>query len=151
MQAVPEREREDLFHKGRKEKDEDETRGRDLDAWLEELVQGLPDQQQQLKQFLPPPGEMMAPPFFEPQQAAPLPAAAAAAAGGAAAAPKSAWTEHTAPDGRKYYFNAQTKQSTYEKPQELLQPEVSGIQTGGGRGGAGRGVGYRREGRGGYY
>jgi len=40
------------------------------------------------------------------------------------APPKSAWTEHTAPDGRKYYYNNSTKQSTYEKPLELLPPEV---------------------------
>ena len=105
---------------------------------------GPPQQQQQ--QFLPPPGGMAPPPQLQqmqppalgqqPQQAAPP--AAAAAAGVAAAAPKSAWTEHTAPDGRKYYFNAQTKQSTYEKPQELLQPEVRELQGRGGGHCAGR-------------
>ena len=109
------------------------------------LGAGPPQQQQQ--QVLPPPGGMAPPPQLQqqmqppalgqqmqqPQQAAPPAAAvAAAAASGAAAAPKSAWTEHTAPDGRKYYFNAQTKQSTYEKPQELLQPEVREMQGGGG-------------------
>eukprot|EP00898_Chlorokybus_atmophyticus_P006575 jgi/Chlat1/6919/Chrsp52S06597 len=30
------------------------------------------------------------------------------------------WTEHTAPDGRKYYFNTRTKQSSWEKPAELM-------------------------------
>ena len=29
------------------------------------------------------------------------------------------WTEHDAPDGRKYYYNRATKKSTYEKPKEL--------------------------------
>ena len=34
---------------------------------------------------------------------------------------KSGWTEHTAPDGRKYFYNAATKQSTWTKPAELQQ------------------------------
>ncbi|OQR91773.1 CUG-BP- and ETR-3-like factor [Achlya hypogyna] len=29
------------------------------------------------------------------------------------------WTEHTAPDGRKYYYNASTGESTWERPAEL--------------------------------
>jgi pre-mRNA-processing factor 40 len=29
------------------------------------------------------------------------------------------WTAHEAPDKRKYYYNTQTKKSTYEKPREL--------------------------------
>ena len=45
-------------------------------------------------------------------------------ANGAPAASKPAWTEHTAPDGRKYYYNASTKQSVWEKPPELRQPAV---------------------------
>ncbi|XP_075055774.1 pre-mRNA-processing factor 40 homolog B isoform X4 [Mixophyes fleayi] len=32
---------------------------------------------------------------------------------------KSLWTEHKAPDGRTYYYNTDTKQSTWEKPDEL--------------------------------
>uniref|UniRef100_A0A6I8R050 Pre-mRNA-processing factor 40 homolog A n=1 Tax=Xenopus tropicalis TaxID=8364 RepID=A0A6I8R050_XENTR len=32
---------------------------------------------------------------------------------------KSLWTEHKAPDGRTYYYNSETKQSTWEKPDEL--------------------------------
>uniref|UniRef100_F6R4T5 Uncharacterized protein n=1 Tax=Ciona intestinalis TaxID=7719 RepID=F6R4T5_CIOIN len=32
---------------------------------------------------------------------------------------KTDWTEHTAPDGRKYFYNVQTKQSKWEKPEEL--------------------------------
>lgn len=29
------------------------------------------------------------------------------------------WTEHKAPDGRSYYYNSVTKQSSWEKPDEL--------------------------------
>lgn len=32
---------------------------------------------------------------------------------------KKQWTEHTAPDGRTYYFNAETKTSLWSKPDEL--------------------------------
>jgi len=31
----------------------------------------------------------------------------------------SEWTEHKAPDGRIYYYNNLTKQSSWEKPDEL--------------------------------
>jgi hypothetical protein len=44
--------------------------------------------------------------------------------GGGAAKPE--WTEHTAPDGRKYFYNARTKQSSWEKPDELKTPQVGG-------------------------
>jgi pre-mRNA-processing factor 40 len=37
----------------------------------------------------------------------------------AATEAKPAWTEHKAPDGRTYYYNAGTKQSSWEKPDEL--------------------------------
>ncbi|CAG8646889.1 8079_t:CDS:10, partial [Racocetra fulgida] len=33
------------------------------------------------------------------------------------------WTEHTAPDGRTYYYNTVTKQSSWDKPEELKTPE----------------------------
>ncbi len=32
---------------------------------------------------------------------------------------KTAWTEHKSPDGRTYYFNSETKVSSWEKPDEL--------------------------------
>lgn len=32
------------------------------------------------------------------------------------------WTEHKAPDGRIYYYNLVTKQSLWEKPDELKSP-----------------------------
>ena len=35
---------------------------------------------------------------------------------------KSDWTEHKAPDGRTYYYNSITKQSLWEKPDELKSP-----------------------------
>lgn len=34
----------------------------------------------------------------------------------------SEWTEHKAPDGRIYYYNSVTKQSLWEKPDELKSP-----------------------------
>jgi len=35
---------------------------------------------------------------------------------------KSVWTAHTSPDGRIYFFNSITKQSVWEKPDELKTP-----------------------------
>ncbi|KAM7280753.1 hypothetical protein ACFE04_007887 [Oxalis oulophora] len=32
------------------------------------------------------------------------------------------WQEHTAADGRRYYYNKRTKQSSWEKPLELMTP-----------------------------
>uniref|UniRef100_A0A803VJU7 Pre-mRNA-processing factor 40 homolog A n=1 Tax=Ficedula albicollis TaxID=59894 RepID=A0A803VJU7_FICAL len=37
-------------------------------------------------------------------------------------ASKSTWTEHKSPDGRTYYYNTETKQSTWEKPDDLKTP-----------------------------
>ena len=34
------------------------------------------------------------------------------------------WSEHTAPDGKKYYYNTETQESVWEKPQELKDCEV---------------------------
>ncbi|KAK2080569.1 hypothetical protein QBZ16_000423 [Prototheca wickerhamii] len=65
------------------------------------------------------PGSVAAAPVAAP---AARPAAAAPAFVQAAAAP-SPWSEHVAPDGRKYYYNAETKQSSWTKPPELLTPE----------------------------
>ncbi|KAG8225055.1 hypothetical protein J437_LFUL000033, partial [Ladona fulva] len=35
---------------------------------------------------------------------------------------KSDWTEHKAPDGRTYFYNSVTKQSSWEKPDDLKSP-----------------------------
>ena len=38
------------------------------------------------------------------------------------------WSEHKAPDGRTYYYNSKTKQSLWEKPEDLKSPaEVTQI------------------------
>ncbi len=34
------------------------------------------------------------------------------------------WTEHTAPDGRKYYYNKALKQSSWEKPPALIAAQA---------------------------
>uniref|UniRef100_A0A6P7FXM2 Pre-mRNA-processing factor 40 homolog A isoform X2 n=1 Tax=Diabrotica virgifera virgifera TaxID=50390 RepID=A0A6P7FXM2_DIAVI len=36
--------------------------------------------------------------------------------------PGSEWTEHKAPDGRTYYYNSVTKQSSWQKPDQLKTP-----------------------------
>ncbi|XP_005180340.2 pre-mRNA-processing factor 40 homolog A [Musca domestica] len=51
---------------------------------------------------------------------APPPAELAAAFG--SAPPNTEWTEHKAPDGRPYYYNNITKQSSWEKPEVLMTP-----------------------------
>ena len=44
---------------------------------------------------------------------------------------KSDWSEHKAPDGRTYYYNSVTKQSLWEKPDELKSPaEVNHLKLG---------------------
>jgi pre-mRNA-processing factor 40 len=44
----------------------------------------------------------------------------------AAAGPQKEWTEHSAPDGRKYYYNNRTKVSSWSKPEDLMTAEVGG-------------------------
>ena len=34
------------------------------------------------------------------------------------------WTEHTAPTGHKYYYNASLKKSTYQRPTEPVPPQT---------------------------
>ena len=38
------------------------------------------------------------------------------------------WTEHTSPDGKPYFYNAETQESVWEKPQELKDWEVEQIR-----------------------
>ncbi|GAB2265701.1 hypothetical protein Dimus_000740 [Dionaea muscipula] len=37
--------------------------------------------------------------------------------------PRCSWTEHTSPDGFKYYYDSATGKSTWEKPEELISYE----------------------------
>lgn len=39
---------------------------------------------------------------------------------------KSVWTEHKSLDGKIYFYNTETKQSTWEKPDELKSPAEVG-------------------------
>ncbi|KAI9031946.1 hypothetical protein CLU79DRAFT_730816 [Phycomyces nitens] len=39
------------------------------------------------------------------------------------------WKEHQTPEGKKYWFNTNTRQSTWEKPEELLSPEEKALMS----------------------
>ncbi|XP_005049800.1 PREDICTED: pre-mRNA-processing factor 40 homolog A [Ficedula albicollis] len=52
---------------------------------------------------------------------------------------KSTWTEHKSPDGRTYYYNTETKQSTWEKPDDLKTPAESSTATAAATGGTAEG------------
>ncbi|XP_054834280.1 pre-mRNA-processing factor 40 homolog B isoform X1 [Eublepharis macularius] len=82
----------------------------------------------------PPMGQMptMVPPMLPGMMMPGVPAGPVPVSGGAApvtdlssaavtqAAPmKPSWSEHRAPDGRIYYYNSETKQSSWEKPDDL--------------------------------
>ena len=41
------------------------------------------------------------------------------------------WSEHTAPDGKKYYYNGKSGESVWEKPQELVDFELRQSSGGG--------------------
>uniref|UniRef100_F1KS37 Transcription elongation regulator 1 n=1 Tax=Ascaris suum TaxID=6253 RepID=F1KS37_ASCSU len=49
----------------------------------------------------------------------------AAAAAGATSAEAALWQEYTAPDGRKYYYNTQTQETTWDKPKCLQAPAAT--------------------------
>lgn len=61
---------------------------------------------------VPPVGAAAAQPWHGPVGNSTAPAAAVP--------PISAWTEHRAPDGKTYFYNNQTKESSWEKPKELM-------------------------------
>uniref|UniRef100_A0A8C6Q1V4 Pre-mRNA-processing factor 40 homolog A n=1 Tax=Nothobranchius furzeri TaxID=105023 RepID=A0A8C6Q1V4_NOTFU len=68
----------------------------------------------------PPMGQMagMMPPMMPGMMIPPrIPAASVQPTG-----PKSVWTEHKSLDRKTYYYNTETKQSTWEKPDELKSP-----------------------------
>ncbi|XP_037928198.1 pre-mRNA-processing factor 40 homolog A [Teleopsis dalmanni] len=74
---------------------------------------------------VPVPPAMGYPPSIVPQFSIPppgfgAPPAEIVAFGGAL--PTTEWTEHKAPDGRPYYYNNTTKQSSWEKPEILMSP-----------------------------
>ncbi|CAN1281650.1 Flowering time control protein FCA [Linum perenne] len=41
----------------------------------------------------------------------------------AATSKQSDWSEHTSPEGNKYYYNSETCESQWEKPEELCTSE----------------------------
>ena len=42
--------------------------------------------------------------------------------------PHSPWSKHKTPDGREYYYNLQTMQSTWEKPKDLREEATEQAQ-----------------------
>lgn len=89
--------------------------------------------------YVAPTAGMSTPPLLPPVHIPPVAAAAAAAfpplippfnvpppGFGAFPPPapnqKEQWTEHKAPDGRTYYYNSITKQSSWQKPDQLKTP-----------------------------
>ena len=68
---------------------------------------------------VPPP--MMQPPIQPPPaaQQQPPPIATAPPASSSAKSNGTGWEEHTAPDGRTYYYHAATKRSSWDKPPEM--------------------------------
>ena len=43
--------------------------------------------------------------------------------------PPCKWTEHTSPEGKKYYYNSETQESVWEKPQEMKDWEIDQMRT----------------------
>ncbi|WAQ94419.1 PR40A-like protein, partial [Mya arenaria] len=66
-----------------------------------------------------PPGFGGVPPGYPPMMGPPPMGGMPPGAPGVYPTPKSHWTEHKAPDGRTYYYNNMTKQSSWEKPKDL--------------------------------
>ena len=64
-------------------------------------------------------GQQLRPPMQHGQ-----PGGAASPAAPAAAAAKPEWTEHKAPDGRTYWYNARLKVSKWEKPPDAAPAQV---------------------------
>lgn len=101
----------------------------------------MPPPAVQQQQHMPPVGQFQQgpPQGFQPQPGAVLPGPPSMGApngfappppqlqqqplAAAPAQPKPDWTEHKAPDGRPYWYNAKTKTSKWDKPPELMTPE----------------------------
>ncbi|XP_021284433.1 pre-mRNA-processing protein 40A [Herrania umbratica] len=66
----------------------------------------------------------LATPIQQTGQQPPLLSSADTAANAPSLTPQSAsdWQEHTSADGRRYYYNKKTRQSSWEKPLELMTP-----------------------------
>jgi hypothetical protein len=77
----------------------------------------LPPSQQQYGMPPPPPQQMNQGGGGTPQPPLPPPAPAAAAS--------HAWTEHSTPEGLRYYYNASTGTSSWERPPELTSANRS--------------------------
>ncbi|KAF2347490.1 FF domain [Trinorchestia longiramus] len=72
---------------------------------------------------LPPTSPLVSTPASTPAAGSPVPATKLEDASKASSAKKaSVWTEHKAGDNRVYYYNSVTKQSSWEKPDELKSP-----------------------------
>ncbi|XP_067650087.1 pre-mRNA-processing factor 40 homolog A-like isoform X2 [Haliotis asinina] len=66
-----------------------------------------------------PPPMGMPPPIFPGGTSTSSPVISASSTTAGDSGDKSVWTEHKAPDGRTYYYNNVTKQSSWEKPDDL--------------------------------
>ena len=75
-----------------------------------------------------PPGMAAAQQLRPPAQQGQPAGTSQAAAPAAAAAQKPEWTEHKAPDGRKYWYNARLKVSKWEKPPDASQPASAQVR-----------------------
>uniref|UniRef100_A0A3Q1BX25 Pre-mRNA-processing factor 40 homolog A n=1 Tax=Amphiprion ocellaris TaxID=80972 RepID=A0A3Q1BX25_AMPOC len=81
---------------------------------------GMPPMGQRPPSMTPmPPG--IIPPGIMPPMGAP-PMGQVSLVGSSQIFSKSLWTEHKSLDGKTYYYNTETKQSTWEKPDELKSP-----------------------------
>ncbi|XP_017777261.1 PREDICTED: pre-mRNA-processing factor 40 homolog A [Nicrophorus vespilloides] len=79
--------------------------------------------------FVPPPAGIGTPPLMPPMSSFPpmipqfnVPPPGFGAFQAPAPNPQEQWTEHKAPDGRTYYYNSVTKQSSWQKPDTLKSP-----------------------------
>jgi len=75
-----------------------------------------------------PPGMAAAAQQLRPPAQQGHPAGTSPAAAPIAAAQKPEWTEHKAPDGRTYWYNAALKVSKWEKPPDASQPASAQVR-----------------------